>query len=174
MQVIVAYMSGTIHKDCRRARSLFHHLPTISLRLQRFSAQKSVGQQRHLKPGDGSALTAMEVKRVSATCIACFLTFVHLSELNRAFNLEKDKMCTQAGKLTRKRRKRFVSSSFSLFRISNSHYCNYTADCPLKGRKHKVSIEAATLPFVAVIESNRMMVFTPPLPPPTDHMPIKM
>lgn len=30
VQVIVTYMSGTIHKDCRRARSVFHHFPIIS------------------------------------------------------------------------------------------------------------------------------------------------
>lgn len=113
MQVIVTYMSGTIHKDCRRARSVFHHFPIISWRLQRFSAQQTVGQQRPLKAGEGFALSAVGFERVSATSTTCFLTFLRLSEQNRAFILGKDKMCIQAVKLVRKRRKRFVSSSFS-------------------------------------------------------------
>lgn len=57
-------MSGTIHKDCRRARSVFHHFPIISWRLQRFSAQQTVGQQRPLKTGEGSALSIVGVESV--------------------------------------------------------------------------------------------------------------
>lgn len=121
-------------------RSVFHHFHIISSHPHCFRAQQTVGQQRPLKPRQGTTLSAVQSWRWKSACNS-YSKFFDLSAPSRAFSSgEKTRFTVTTFRLenwTTEERGLWVD----LLCLSyNSHYCNYTADVSLKGRKCKILI----------------------------------